>query len=127
MTATLEHEELTIDAAVPDRGWQRVCAVADLEPAWGEAALVDGHQVALFRTFSGGSESVFAVDQRCPATGAHVMARGILGSRGERATIASPLHKEIYDLQTGDCFSSPDLRLATYSTRIVGGFVEVAV
>lgn len=127
MTATLEHEELTTYAAVTDTAWQRICAVADLEPAWGEAALVDGRQVALFRTLTGGSESIFAVDQRCPATGAHVMARGILGSRGERATIASPLHKEIYDLQTGDCFSSPDLQLATYSTRVVDGFVEVAV
>ncbi|MEE2521675.1 nitrite reductase small subunit NirD [Pseudarthrobacter sp. J75] len=123
MTATLEHEELTNAAT----GWQRVCTVADLEPAWGEAALVEGRQVALFRMVSGGSEDVYAVDQRCPATGAHVMARGILGSRGERPTIASPLHKEVYDLRTGECFSSPELRLATYPTRIVDGFIEIAV
>ena len=56
---------------------------------------------------------------------AHVMARGILGSKGTRPTIASPLHKEVYDLETGECFSTPGLRLATYSTRLSGGFVEV--
>jgi nitrite reductase (NADH) small subunit len=96
--------------------------VDDLEPAWGEAALVAGRQIALFRT---GRGEVFAVAHEDPATGAFVMARGILGSRGTRPTIASPLHKEVYDLETGECFSTPGLSLATYSTRISDGFVEI--
>ena len=94
----------------------------DLEPAWGEAALIAGRQVALFRTLSG---EVFAVAQEDPATGANVMARGITGSRGDRPTVASPLHKEVYDLGTGECLGSPELRLATFGTRIVGGYIEV--
>ena len=53
------------------------------------------------------------------------MARGILGSKGARPTIASPLHKEVYDLETGECFSTPGLKLAAFSSRIVDGFVEV--
>lgn len=53
------------------------------------------------------------------------MARGILGSRGERPTIASPLHKEVYDLETGECFSTPGLAIATFRTRISDGMVEV--
>ena len=60
-----------------------------------------------------------------PATGAHVMARGITGSRGARPTIASPLHKEVYDLETGECFGNPELRLATFGTRVVDGYIEV--
>ena len=119
MTAVLEDrrhdvEDQTTGVAA---GWHRVCAVADLEPAWGEAALISGRQVALFRTVSG---EVFAVAQEDPATGAHVMARGITGSRGLRPTIASPLHKEVYDLETGECLGSPELRLPTFGTRIVG-------
>ncbi|MGO4492335.1 nitrite reductase (NAD(P)H) small subunit, partial [Arthrobacter sp. 2YAF22_2] len=51
--------------------WHRVCAVEDLEPGWGEAALIAGRQVALFRTAAG---EVFAVEHADPATGAHVMA-----------------------------------------------------
>jgi nitrite reductase (NADH) small subunit len=109
-------------AAGSAAGWHRVCAVADLEPAWGEAALIAGIQVALFHTMSG---EVFAVAQEDPATGANVMARGITGSRGDRATVASPLHKEVYDLATGECLGSPELRLATFGTRIVGGYIEV--
>ncbi|UEL29676.1 nitrite reductase small subunit NirD [Pseudarthrobacter sp. L1SW] len=122
MTATLELGafEAGLDEAVS--GWHTVCRVDDLELAWGEAALVAGRQVALFRT---GANEVFAVAHEDPATGAHVMARGILGSRGARPTIASPLHKEVYDLETGECFSSPDLSLATFRTRIAGGVIEI--
>ncbi|WP_426998672.1 nitrite reductase small subunit NirD [Pseudarthrobacter sp. N5] len=119
MTATLELEELATGFGT---GWHRVCSVDELELAWGEAALIAGRQVALFRTAPG---EVFAVAQEDPATGAHVMARGIIGSRGTRPTIASPLHKEVYDLETGQCFGTPELTLATFSTRVAAGYVEV--
>jgi nitrite reductase (NADH) small subunit len=126
MTATLELGALEagLDEAVSGitGGWHSVCPVEDLEIAWGEAALVAGRQIALFRT---GSTEVFAVAHEDPATGAHVMARGILGSRGERPTIASPLHKEVYDLETGECFNTPGLAIATFRTRISGGMVEI--
>ena len=124
MTATLELGALAAESDIAGfhTGWHTVCRVDDLEVAWGEAALIAGRQVALFRT---GADEVFAVAHEDPATGAHVMARGILGSRGERPTIASPLHKEVYDLETGECFSSPDLSLATFRTRIAGGVVEI--
>ncbi|WP_396021223.1 nitrite reductase (NAD(P)H) small subunit [Arthrobacter sp. ES1] len=99
------------------------CAVLHMaSTAWGEAALIAGHQVALFRTATG---EVFAVGHEDPATGAHVMARGITGSRGMRHTLASPLHKEVYDLATGECLGKPGLRLPTFGTRIVGGCIEV--
>lgn len=119
MTAVLELQEETTAAAT---GWHRVCPVAELEPAWGEAALIAGRQVALFRT---ASDEVYAVSQEDPATGAHVMARGIIGSRGDRPTIASPLHKEVYDLVTGECFGNAELNLPTFNTRIVDSHIEV--
>ncbi|WP_284974442.1 nitrite reductase small subunit NirD [Arthrobacter sp. efr-133-TYG-104] len=102
--------------------WHRVCPLDELELAWGEAALVAGRQVALFRTADG---TVSAVAQQDPATLANVMARGIVGSRGSRPTIASPLHKEVYDLHTGECLTRPDLTLPTFATRLVDGYVEV--
>src|SRR4029453_16495892 len=108
------------EAALAD--WHRVCLVDELELAWGEAALIEGQQIALFRT---APLEVFAVTQQDPATLANVMARGIIGSRGSRPTIASPLHKEVYDLETGECFTDPGLKLATYATRIVDGYIEV--
>ena len=102
--------------------WVSTCEVDDLEPGWGEVALLGRTQVALVRL---DEEEVYAVDHHDPHTGAPVMARGIVGSRGDRPTIASPLHKEVYDLGTGECFTDTALVLRTYRTRIVGGMIEV--
>jgi nitrite reductase (NADH) small subunit len=104
--------------------WHRICQVEDLEPCWGEAALVDGRQLALFRI---SDSEVYAVDQRDPATGAHVMARGIVGNSGTRATIASPLHKEVYLLATGECLGGPGRFLPAYPVRIENGDVLVGL
>ncbi len=102
--------------------WERVCATADLEPEWGEVALLGARQVAVVKL---AEDEVYAVSHIDPHTGANVMARGIVGSRGDRPTIASPLHKEVYDLGTGECFTDPSLFLQPFRTRVVGGFVEV--
>lgn len=102
--------------------WVRACRVDDLEPSWGEAVLLRMRQIALFLL---GPREVYAVAHEDPAGGAPVMARGIVGSRGDRPTVASPLHKEVYDLGTGECFTDPGLALTTFRTRIVGGFIEI--
>lgn len=104
--------------------WFPVCRLSDLEDSWGEAALVNGQQLALFRV---GTHDVFAVSHADPATSAPVMARGMIGSRGRTHTLASPLHKEVYSLATGECFGRPELHLGTYPVRVVDGGVEVAV
>jgi nitrite reductase (NADH) small subunit len=117
---TTEHAS-TEPAAV---GWFPVCEVEALEPSWGEAVLVEGHQIALVLASPG---ELYAVDHRDPVTSSYVMARGIVGSRGDRATIASPLLKQVYDLQTGACLDDPALALAVYRTRVVGGMVEIEV
>lgn len=108
--------------AVP--GWVRVCAVGDLEPCWGEAALVAGAQIALFRLPGG---RIHAVGNQDPRTSASVMARGIVGSRGSTATLASPLYKEVYSLATGECLSGGQRSLRVYETQVVDGCIEVAV
>ncbi|MFU8947060.1 nitrite reductase small subunit NirD [Mycetocola zhadangensis] len=104
--------------------WVAACPVADLEPSWGEAALIRARQIALFLL---SPSEVYAVSHRDPHTEANVMARGIVGSKGDRPTIASPLHKEVYDLGSGECFTDPSLLLETFRTRIVGGMIEVEV
>lgn len=104
--------------------WSRVCALADLEDSWGEAALIKGQQIALFRV---GEHDVFAVSHADPATRSHVMARGMVGSRGNTHTIASPLHKEVYSLATGECFGRPELQLGTYPVRVVDGVIEIEI
>lgn len=64
--------------------------------------------MAVFRDRAG---ALYAVDNRDPFSGAHVMSRGILGSRGDVPTVASPMYKQVFDLRDGRCLdesTAPD-------------------
>ncbi|WBQ04075.1 nitrite reductase small subunit NirD [Kribbella sp. CA-293567] len=99
-----------------------VCGYDALLPERGVAALVGERQIALFRTYDG---SVFALGNQDPVSGANVMSRGIVGSRGDVPTVASPMFKQVYDLRTGICLDDPSLALTVYPVRIAGGQVIV--
>ncbi len=103
--------------------WTAVCPYSRIQPERGVAALLDGTlAVAVFRLYDGALHAVGNVD---PYTGASVMSRGIVGTRGDVPTVASPLHKQVYDLRTGACLDSADLRLPVYPVRVRDGLVEV--
>ncbi len=102
--------------------WHRICTKDDLEPNWGEAALIDGHQYAVFRT---ASDSIFVTEHKDPASGSLVIARGIVGEKGGEPTVTSPLYKEVYSLASGECLSGADLRLAVYPVDVRDGEVWV--
>lgn len=106
--------------------WTTVCRRTELSACWGEAALVGRDQVALFLVPVDGGEQVFAVSNLDPATGAAVMSRGIVGSRQGRPTIASPLHKDVFDLVTGECHTSEALHLPVWQVRERDGLIDVA-
>lgn len=102
--------------------WTKVCAVDLLAVDRGAAALVDGHQVAVFRLANG---EVYAVDHRDPFSGANVMARGLVGTRGDTSTVASPIYKQVFDLATGRCLDDETVSLRSWPVRVVDGMVEV--
>jgi nitrite reductase (NADH) small subunit len=91
---------LTTIAPLLEANWMHVCPLDDLEVERGRAALVGHEQVALFLLADG---SVRAVDNYDPYSGANVISRGIVGSRGDRPTVASPMYKQIFDLRSGTC------------------------
>lgn len=80
-----------------------VCRIEEMTRGRGVAALIAGEQAALFRV--SGTE-VLAVQQLDPFSGAHVMSRGIVGTRGDALTVASPMHKQVFDLRTGRCLDA---------------------
>lgn len=102
--------------------WTAVCHYGDLQSERGAAALIGEEQVALFRTFDG---TVHAIGNQDPFTGAYVLSRGIVGSRGEIPTVTSPLHKQVFDLRTGACLDDETLAVPVYAVRVRDGLVEV--
>jgi nitrite reductase (NADH) small subunit len=102
-----------------------VCLLTDLEPERGVAALVDGVQVAIFLLADG---RVVAVDHHDPFSGANVMARGLVGTRGDSPTVASPVYKQVFDLLTGACLDDPTVALQAHAVAVDDdGTVRVAV
>jgi nitrite reductase (NADH) small subunit len=101
-----------------------VCRLDQVPVERGVAALVDGQQVALFRTPEG---TVHALANRDPFSGAMVLARGIVGSRGDATTVASPMFKQVFDLASGVCLDDPTVAVAAYPVQVRDGLVEIAL
>tara|TARA_Y100001949_G_scaffold168375_1_gene167061 strand:+ start:1024 stop:1338 length:315 start_codon:yes stop_codon:yes gene_type:complete len=97
----------------------QVCALTDIAPNTGVCALFEGEQVALFRI--GDTEQVFAISNYDPIGKANVLSRGITGTLGERIVVASPLYKQHFDLQTGECLEDAEQSVKTYSVTLDNG------
>ncbi|CAN5777470.1 nitrite reductase small subunit NirD [soil metagenome] len=112
------------------RRWVAICRAEDLTIDRGVAALVAGEQVAVFRlspplgAVPGAGGEVFALDHHDPYSGANVLARGLVGSVGERPTVASPIYKQRFDLRDGQCLDG-DRHVRAWPVRLVDGRVEV--
>ena len=104
--------------------WTDICAVDDILPSTGVCALVDQRHVAVFRL---GADRFFAIDNVDPKSGASVLSRGLLGSVGDRIVVASPLYKNHFDLQTGECLEAPAQSARAHGVRVDGGRVSVAL
>jgi nitrite reductase (NADH) small subunit len=95
--------------------WLPVCETTRLTPGRGMAALLpDGRQAAVFLDRAG---TAYAIDNRDPFTGAQVLSRGLLGSAGGRAFVASPLLKQRFDLETGRCLDDEEVSVRAYPVR----------
>lgn len=104
------------------QAWHDICALDDLLPERGAAALLGDTQIALFRLHDA---TVLAVGNLDPFSGANVIARGIVGTRGDRPCVASPMYKQHFDLTTGVCAEDPAVSLPVYRVRVADGRVLV--
>lgn len=103
--------------------WTDVGPIDVLTPYRGAAVLVDDDQVAVFRV----DDEVFAVGNRDPFSGANVLSRGIVGSKGDVLKVASPMYKQSFDLRTGRCLDDPDVSIPTFEVRERDGRIEIAI
>ncbi len=102
--------------------WRAVCTLQDIVPETGVCALLDGSQVAVFRT---SDDQLFALDNRDPFSGANVLARGILGSIGDKRVVASPLYKQHFCLDDGKCIEDETQAIKAWPVRLRDGVIEI--
>ena len=104
--------------------WIDVCSIQDLQPNAGVGALLAETQVALFY-LPDEPEHVFVIGNYDPIGRANVLARGIVGSLGDRLVVASPLYKQHFDLRSGECVEEQGVSVPVYPVRLVDGRVEI--
>ena len=101
-----------------------ICNLNDIIPETGVCALVDGKQIAIFRTKH---NHLFALDNYDPFSQANVLSRGLIG--GTTVTndagideailyVASPIYKQRFNLATGQCLDDESVKLNTYQVAL---------
>lgn len=105
--------------------WMDVCAVTDLQPNSGVCALINDAQVAIF--YMPEDSAVYAISNYDPFGDVHVLSRGLLGDINGRPMVSSPLYKQHFDLETGQCFEDEEVCVQAYNIRLNDGRVEVAL
>jgi nitrite reductase (NADH) small subunit len=109
------------------RDWQRICALDDILPNTGVAALYRDEPVAVFRV---GAGRVYAIANYDPNSQAAVLSRGLVGNLtvngAERIVVASPIYKQHFDLATGECLEAPHHSVRAYAVRLQDGEVWIA-
>jgi len=103
--------------------WTLVCPLDDIVPDTGVCALLGREQVAVFRI---GAADVYAIGNVDPHSRAAVLSRGLVGSIGARIVVASPIYKQHFDLQSGECIESAAHSVDCYRARVHEGQVWIA-
>jgi NAD(P)H-dependent nitrite reductase small subunit len=101
--------------------WHCVCELDEILPDAGVAALIDGKQVAVFRT----SDGVHAISNFDPHSEANVLSRGLVGDVQAEPVVASPIYKHHFSLITGRCIEDADMSVPVYPARVSDGRVWV--
>lgn len=103
--------------------WTTACALDRLVPGRGVAVLLPGgEQAAVFLLTDGTLRAVGNVD---PFSRAAVLSRGIVGDRAGEPTVASPLLKQVFSLETGRCLDDPDVAVPVHPVGVRDGHVRV--
>jgi len=101
-----------------------VCRIDDILPDTGVCARIGEQHVAVFRV---GADRFYAIDNVDPKSGASVLARGLIGSAGERIVVASPLYKNRFDLASGECLDDAQQSVRCHAVKVDAGRVYVAL
>lgn len=112
--------------------WLTVCNIDDIAKNTGVCADFNGKQVAVFHMKKLRDEEgvnriseVKAVCNLDPFAKASVLSRGLITEKDNQYFVASPLLKQEFCLETGQCQQDDAVAINTYKARIYGDFVQL--
>ncbi len=104
--------------------FEQICDINDIVPGTGVCALVNGHQIAVFRPTE--EDAVFAISNTDPFSRSNVLSRGLIAQHNNELWVASPLKKQRFNLATGECMEDERFNIKSYQARVNSGIVEIA-
>ncbi|RLA20411.1 MAG: nitrite reductase (NAD(P)H) small subunit [Gammaproteobacteria bacterium] len=105
--------------------WVDICSLDALQPNSGVCALVEGRQIAIF--YMPKADKVYAIDNFDPFGEANVLSRGLIGDLKGEPVVASPLYKQHFNLETGQCLEDEAVKIGAYAVRIDAQKVQLAL
>ncbi|TGN39358.1 nitrite reductase small subunit NirD [Marinobacter confluentis] len=106
--------------------WDVVCTVDDLIAESGVAVWTEDGPVAVFY-LPHRLPALFAISHTDPFTGKNVLARGITGDLKGQPVVASPLYKQHFNLETGQCLEDETVQVKTYPVLLDGQNIRIEV
>lgn len=103
--------------------WFRVCDAVVLQDSVGVCAKIEQQQIAVF--YSQRANKWFAINNFDPFSHANVLSRGLIGTLKGQWVVASPMYKQHFNLETGQCLEDPNVRISVYEARENQGQIEV--
>lgn len=110
-----------------NQNWTKVASVHDFPTDGGMCVKVGDEQIAVFN-FTRRNEW-YATQNLCPHRQQMALGRGMIGSYGAECEpkVACPFHKNTFSLKDGRGLSNEELSIKTYSVKVEGDAVFVAV
>ncbi|WP_026958375.1 MULTISPECIES: nitrite reductase small subunit NirD [Aliagarivorans] len=105
--------------------WFDICDKSILSPNTGVCALVDGKQIAVF--WESKNDQLYAISNYCPFSKTHSLSRGLIGDSKGELLVASPLYKQRFSLQTGQCLDDQAISVPVYPVRETKGRIEISL
>lgn len=102
--------------------WKLVCKADEMHPNIGICAQIDGQQIALFKV----DDRIYAIDNHDPFSGSNVLSRGIVGDLQDKLCVASPIFKQHFALETGECLEDESVTLNTHRATEIDGAIYVS-
>ncbi len=106
--------------------WNDICDIKDIPSLGGVCALHQNQQVAIFNiNRKEGGVQVKSISNFDPISKANVLSRGIVGDLDGRIVVASPLLKQHFCLDTGECLQDKTIKVIVYPVRVVDNRVQL--
>ena len=106
--------------------WIKVAQCDDFAQDMGGCVTVKNTQIAIFNVNN--KTDWYAVSNHCPHQQLPVLSRGLSGQHAGEPTVACPMHKRIFSLDTGHCLSdSNTTSLTCYPVKCEGSDILVQV